>query len=113
MNKNIYCGLILAVCMSTISAPLLAEVAPASEQHTNTAVPATSAEHIAAAELQKKHSVYHKGLANQERSIAAVYGSLGKRILGDRHEALAVQQDVLASEYEKTATEHEKLAAGK
>jgi len=113
MNKNIYCGLILAVCMGTISAPLFAEVAPASEQQANAAAPSTPEEHLAAAALQKKHAVYHKGLANQERSTAAVYQSLGKRILGDRHEALAVHQDALASEYEKTAAEHEKMAAAK
>jgi len=110
MNKTTYLGLALAVCMGAISAPLLAEVSPTSEQHAS--VPASSAaEHQAAAELQKKHAIYHKGLANHERSVASVYGSNGKRILMDRHEALAVKQDALASEYEKTAAEHEKLAA--
>ena len=113
MNKNIYLGLVLAVCMGAISAPLLAEVAPASGQTANTGVPTTAEEHKAAAELQKKHAEYHKGLAKHERSVAAVYGSNGQRILMDRHEAIAVHQDALASEYEKTAAEHEKMAVGK
>ena len=110
MNKTTYLGLALAVCMGAISAPLLAEVSPTSEQHATVPAATSAAEHQAAAELQKKHAIYHKGLANHERSVASVYGSNGKRILMDRHEALAVKQDALASEYEKTAAEHEKLA---
>jgi hypothetical protein len=114
MNKNIYLGLALAVCMGVMSASVLAEVVPAPAQPEHITAPATTpVEHKAAAELNLKHAEYHKGLAKHHRSVNAVYQSNGERILGDRQEAIAVHEDALAKEYEKTAAEHEKLATPK
>jgi hypothetical protein len=85
MNKKTYLGLILAACMSVISAPLWAEVTPAPEHPANITAPATTpTEHQQASELHKQHAEHHK--------------------------AMAAHHEALAKEHEKAAATHEKMA---
>ena len=64
MNKNIYPGLALAVCMGVVSAPLFAEVSPTPEQLDDITAPETSApEHLEPSELQREQEE-HKADVN-------------------------------------------------
>jgi len=110
MNKQLLV-FAFAICMGFAAAPLFAEVVPAPTPPPPITAPATTpAEHKAAAEVEKEHVVYHKGLAAHHRSLAAVYGDTNQHGLKRQHEALADKEDKIAKEHEKTAAEHEKLA---
>ena len=68
MNKNIYPGLALAVCMGVVSAPLFAEVSPTPEQLDDITAPETSApEHLEPSELQREQEE-HKADVNAPAS---------------------------------------------
>lgn len=102
----------MTVCMGFMSTPLLAEEAAASEPAAASAEPVENSaiDHKAEAAVQKGHAEYHKGLALHERSQASVLGNTGKRILMNRHNAIAVKEEALVKEYEKKALAHEQMA---
>jgi len=86
MNKNIYPGLALAVCMGVVSAPLFAEVSSTSEEPANITAPETSVrEHLEPSELQRE----------QEEHKADVNAS-----------AESTKEPLESSELQKQQTEH-------
>ena len=115
MNKNIYPGLALAVCMSVVSAPLLAEISPAPEYPANITAPATSAsEHQEAADLHKKQAAYHKAMAEHYKSlIAAEYEKGGEADLNKHYEVMTTHHEALSTEHQKAAATHETMVKPK
>jgi hypothetical protein len=90
VNKNTYLGLALAVCMSIVSEPLLAEVSPTPEYPSHINVPATSVtEHQEAIELHKEYKEHHNALAKHHKLVATAYEKMGDRGLKIHHEEMA------------------------
>ena len=115
MNKKSYLGLVLAACIGVVSAPLLAEVSPAPEQHpANITAPAKSAaEHQEAATLHKQHAEHENTMSVHFKSLAEEYKMLGNHELQKHYVAMAKHHEALAKEHEKTAAVHEKMAKPK
>jgi hypothetical protein len=65
MNKNIYPGLALAVCLGVVSAPLFAEVSSVPEDPANiTAQEPKFKEHLEPSELQRQQAEHNKANIN-------------------------------------------------